>query len=40
MRAGNGCAAGDWSGWLGGKNPSSKYATLKYVKYKNLKKTK
>lgn len=33
MRAGNGCAAGDWSPWLGGKTPWSRWATYKYFKW-------
>ncbi len=33
MRAGNGCAPGEWSSWLGGKTPYSSYATYKYMKY-------
>jgi hypothetical protein len=34
MRAGNGCAAGDWSGWLGGKTPWGSGVTYRYMKYK------
>lgn len=33
MRAGNGCASGAWTGWLGGKTPWSSYSTYKYFKY-------